>query len=729
MDGNIARRLDLRQGNQYFDAKFAGMVQQTGKDYVDAGIRVLNNSIADFDAATDLVEMLQPVENATNFATIDRNSALCFRHPATFTQMLTLTVFVSQILFGGEQARSVEAQGEDDADKADDINAILAWNDAKISIYLQGLLWVWNALVYNRGIWYEDTDQDVQVTREPVEEDDISKPQVELMRKDGKGPVMRGGKPVMVFQKVQRMRNKRSRSGFFNCVNLVSPYDFICDPAQPVKDFQKGRYAGHRVRITWFELKRRSELEPTDPDYVLPHVVMKIKNTGQNAVTPAPLGGAVGLNTSRTYYERTLRGGGITGGGIGGSGVGAGPGTDGVNKQDGGTVECFELFIRSKPETLLMYPDEEFEIIKLFITSSGEVLSLNVQPNTHDEYPYAVAEGKPNGQRQFSPGWGLACKPIQDRIDNLNNTHAKAQARMGIILIVDDTKCDVSNLLSPDKNGLMIMRKKEGNGAPIDDLVSQIPLTDTTSKYNEEMAMWEKTMETMTGANSYTQGETEDPSQTLGQFDATKIMATGRVSSIARLLSEQGVVPQTRRFVMNFQQFGSDEMMIRIMGKGKDYDPNNPRPRYKVIKKADIQGQFDIIPHDGSLPGADSKIVAAAARTIEAYAGNPALAAAFDTTQPGAIDPLKVFQDLLKKSGLPVEKYAVSLQEAQENAQKALAAQGIVQPGMPGAPVTGSTLTNGAAPPVPIDPNGMPSAAQLPANPTAAPPMLNGRTT
>lgn len=679
--------------------------------------------------------MLQPVDDANAFAKCDRNSALAFRHPAAFTQMHVMTTFLSEILFGGEQARSVEAQKDEDADKADDVNALLAWNDAKISIYLQGWLWVWNAVVYNRGIWYEDTSEDCTVAREPVEEDDITKPMVNL-KDETTGKVVRGddGKPIKVYQKRQRMRNKRTYSGFFNRLSLISPYDFIADPGMPCIRFQEGRYAGHRVMIPWHELKRRSELEPTDPDYVLPATVLKVKNAGQNAVTPSPVGTTLGLNTSRTYYERTMRGGGITAGGIGGSGIGAGAGVDGVNKDDGGTIECFVLYIRAKPKTLEMYDDDEFELIQLLVTTGGDILSVNTQPNTHDQFPYAFAESCPNGHRQFSPGWGLKTKPVQDRIDQLNLTHTKAQARMGNILIVDDTKCDVANLLAPDKNGLMILRKQLGSGAPVADLVAQIPLKDTTENYNDEMAMWEKTMEDMTGANSYTQGQTEDPSQTLGQFDATKQMATGRISSIARILAELGIMPQTRRFFMNFQQFAPEEMEIRIMGKGQDYDPENPPEKFKTIKKIDIAGLFDVVPHDGSLPGADSKVVAAAARTIEAYAGNPALAPAFDVKVPGSIDPIKVFRDLLKKSGLPVEKYAVSLQEAQKNTANAMQAQQM-QAGQ-AAPSGAPTDANQGAspPPAPLPPmlpssnGGIPSASTLPANPSASPVMLNGRT-
>lgn len=680
--------------------------------------------------------MLQPIDSIVgpggNFANVDRNSALCFRDPAGFTNLHVLTTFLAEILFGGEQARSVEAQKEEDSEKADDVNALLAWNDQKQKIYLQGWLWIWNAVVYNRGVWYEDTDQDCEVIREPIEEDDLSKPMVTQKGPDGKLIRDSEGKPIKTYQKRQRMRNKRVFSGFFNRLNIVSPYDFISDPSRSTLTFQEGRYCGHRVMIPWLELKRRSELEPSDNDYVLPHVVLKVKNTGQNAVTPSPVGGTVGLNGTRTYWERTLRGGGVTKGGLGGSGIGAGAGVDGVNKDDGGTVECFVLFIRAKPKALRMYDDDEFEIIKILTTSSGDVLSVQCQPNKHDQFPYAFAESLPNAHMQYTPGWGLKCKPVQDRIDDLNVTHSTAMKRMGNILLVDSAKCDFKNLLTPDKNGLMILRTAEGRACPADEVVKQIPLIDTTANYNEEADRWEKKMEDMTGANSYVQGQESDKESTLGEFDAVRRMATGRVISIARLIAEQGIMPQTMRWVSNLQQFMTESQTIRIMGKDEDFDPEKPGQKWKTIENIDIQGQFDVTPADPSLPGADSKIVAAAARTIEAYAGNPALAPAFDVKIPGSIDPVSVFRYMLKKSGLPIERFAVSQEEAQKNTQNAMqAAQ--MQGGAPAAPGQAPAPAQPAntpplPPALPEDAN-LPSAGILPAMPSAAPPALNGVTT
>lgn len=649
--------------------------------------------------------MYAPVENKEEFSKLDRNRAICFRHPMAFTEMITLTTFIAQILFGGEQARSVEAQGPDDDNAADSVNGLLAWNDSKLSIYQQGFLWLWDCVVYNRGIWYESTAQDVKITKEVVEQDDVTAEMIPALNKDGTQKI-RGGKPLMTFPKIKRFRTKREYSGFWNHLDLVSPYDFVCDPSLPLTRFQEGRFAGHRVMIPWIELKRRSELDPGDDNYVLPEVVDRIKTQKGNATPPAPLGGTQAQNTSRTNYDRQLRG--ATAAGIGGVGSGLVAGSDAVNKDDGGIVECWSMTIRAKPKAIGLYPDdEESELIALLITNQADVLSVNVRTNKHDQFPYAVGEARPNAHRQFGPGWALAIKPVQDRVDELNRVHSQAQARMGNILVVDETKCDVSNLLAPDKNGLLIQRKATGAGAPVDDLVKQIPLTDTTEHYNDEMAMWIQQAETTTGAHAYVQGQTNNEEQTAAQFNGTQQMATGRISSVARLLSSSAIVPQTNRFVENLQQFMDDEQMIRILGKGSDFDPDNPPQKWMLVKKADIQGNYVVVPHDGSLPGADSQVVAAASRAIEAWSTNPQLATAFDPTIPGALDPVRILRELLKKTGLPIEKFSVTRAQAQQNLQSKQMATGMgMQPQM-GAPAA-------VAPPQIPPPAATPALPQIP---------------
>lgn len=668
--------------------------------------------------ATDLCDMYRPVGNSTadqtSFKERDRNSALNFRDPATFEMMVTLTTAVAQILFGGEVARTVEAQDPNHDKSAEAVNGLLAWNDAKEGVYAKGWLWIWDAIVYNRGVWYESEAQEVKIELEEVEEPDIT--QEKEHAKNAKGELrFRKGEPVMEHPKRTRIRRKRVYSGFYNKLDQVSPYDFICDPSMPITRFQESRFAGHRVLIPWIELKRRSELDPSEDAYVLPHIVKKLKTQKGQTTTPPQMGGMIGPNSTRTYYDRQIRG--ATAAGIGGVGSGLVAGSDSVNKDDGGTVECFSMTIRAKPKVLGLYPDdEEEELMTTLITNTADVLSINIRPNQHDQLPYCVGEARPNAHRQFMPGWALACKGPQDRLDDLQDTHTIAQKRMGNILVVDDTKCNVANLFTPDKNGLMILRKAAGSGLPIADLVAQIPLKDTTENYPAEADRYEKKMERLTGAHSQIQGATEDPSQTATQNDNVQQMAEGRLSSMARLLSEIAIRPQTTRQVENFKQFMPDSMMVRILGRGSDFDPDDPQSKFMDVKKADIQHGYDVIAHDGSLPGADAKVVAAATRAIEAWSSNPNLAVAFDSTVPGALDPVRIFRDLLKKSGLPVEKFSVTTQQAQQNLQAKNMAQGAgFQPIQPvGQQQVGA--------PPPVDASGLPSASDLPPTPPATPP-------
>lgn len=719
MDPLISFRLDNGKNNRFFDSVFSNRIKSCARQYIDSGLASLNFYVPDFDCATDLVSMYAPVVDAINYGRLERNDALNFRHPMTFTQMHTLTTYVCQILFGGETARSVDARKDDDQKAVDDINALLAWNDSQLDIYFQGWLWVWASLVFNRGVWFEGNGKDKTVTWEEVEELDFTQEPIPVYKRDGVTPRLRAGKPVTTYPTRTRMRMKRNWSGFKNTLHIVSPYDFISDPQMPVARFQEGRFAGHRVMIPWLELKRRSMLDPHDDEYVIPSVVEKIKTQKGSTTAPAGLGQTQGMNSSRTYYDRMLRGASATG--MGGIGSGLVPGADGINKQDGGVCECFSMTIRQRPRELGMYDDDEASLITMLITNQADVLSVNVLENEHDEFPYCIGEGRPNAHRQFTPGWALAIKPCQDRVDDLNMTHATAQKRMGNILLIDATKCDVSNLLSPDKNGLLIMRTPAGTGVPMDDVVGQIPLKDVTANYNEEMAMWIDTSENVTGVHGYIQGQTEDPSQTATQFDGTQQMAAGRISSIARLLSEMALTKQTRRFVMNFQQYMPDEMMVRIIGKGKDFNPDTPVQKFQTVKKADIQVGFDVVPHDGAMPGANSKIVAAATRAIEAISTNPLLAGLADKTIPGNIDLNEVFIDTLEKSGLPVGEFRITREQAMKNLQaKQLASGQGVQP-MP-QPGADNPPTQAIAAPPPIDASGMPSDSQLPPIPSAAPP-------
>lgn len=741
MDESLALRLNDK--SEHYDSALYTKCARVALDYVQNGLATLNYYLADFDAAYDLANALAGLATGTTAAQFDkleRSATRNFAHPAGATQIDVLATAVSQILFGGETNRRVDARRDEEETKADAANQLLAWNDQQNDSYVDGFLAIKDAIICNRGVQYDYWTDQYEIEKEPVEYD------IPLKQKRKSDPASK---------KVTRWRTVKKKVGGYNKIVNISPYDFVCDPSIPLSRFQEGRYAGHRVLLSWQELKRRSELPVEDYQYVLPEVVKKLKNQrarkGLTQISP----GSQLMSSSRTYFERQRRGNPTPDIGL----------TDKVNKDDGGTIECYVMTIRLRPKTYDIYEDDEDELVEFLLAGESDLLSVNVLTNKHGQFPYAVLEARPNAHMQFAPSIALIIKPLQDQIDSRKWRHEEQIERCGMMFLADPTKCDIESVLQ-DKTRIRqaICRTADGQGVPTEQIIDQIPVKDSTATFPAEMQEIKHDMEEASGAQSQIQGQTEDPSQTLGQYQDVSQMAMGRISTIARNLSSRALVWQTRRILMNLQQFMPDTQTIRITGQSdEEYDPDTPPPKFLTIRRdpppdeivaanesykvasqqaislgqvppepppellhadaTDIQFEFDVSPHDGAMPGTDARAVAAAGRLIEA-AANPAFQPCFDDTIPGNIDPKALLVWTARKAGLPAKNFLITRETAQKNLQAKMAAQGMPQ--MPGAPAQQPPAPTG--PPAPQDATGAPSAAVLPPNPSAAPPQAQGVT-
>lgn len=775
MDKSLGYRLD--SSNAHYDSALFQKCAKAASDYIRDGLKSATYFYSDFDAANDLANALASLPTGTTTTTfdkLDRSSSTAFSHPAGATQITVLATAISQILFGGETNRQVQARKPGEETKADAMNELLAWNDAQQETYKDGYLCIWDSLVFNRGIQYDFWCDQYEVHKEPVKYEIPATPAT-------------NDTAEIPAETITRWKTVRKKVGGFTKIVNISPYDFVSDPTIPLTRFQESRYAGHRVVLSWQELKRRSELPVDDYQYVLPKVVEKLKNMkarrGITAISP----NQALSSTSRSFFERQRRGNPAPEVGT----------SDKVNKDDGGTVECWIITIRMAPKTYGIYEDDELELIEFLIAGESDLLSVNVMTNEHGDYPYMVAEGRPSAHMQFSPSWALIMKPTQNQIDVRKSAHEEQVERCGMLMLADGAKCDIAQMMT-DKTRIrqVILRTEEGEGVPLDLIISQIPIKDSTEGFPAEMEQLVQTMQEASGANAAAQGVTENPDQTATQFSTTQQMALGRISTVARNISAP-FMRQTRRIAMNLAQWMQDEQTILITGKNKDFDPGNPPPKFLTIRRdphtardkaaliaqslpqeiqatlaqpfaaipddqadsdeakallqtvetakdtadqaaismgqtpvpvdpkaylPDIQFGFDVTPRDGSMPGVDQRAVAAASRLIEA-ASNAAFAQVFDPCVAGNFDPKALITYVAEKSGMPVANFRISEETAKKNAQAKLAAQGVPQPGqiLP-TPASQPTLPPPGAPQAPIQPNGIPSAGIVPATTPAAPP-------
>ena len=673
MDRNLARKIE---SNEEFRKKLNKLV----KDYTKLGLDNVEYWTADFDTALDLVMSYAPMKRE-DFEKLERGNPRRFTLPMTATQITTMTTFISQVLFGQNSPHRVEGRGPEDEIPAEFMNQLLRWNAEQQPTYVVGYLWVQDCLTFNRGIFYNSWQPIYRPTIVPVEVEDAA---AEVDPATQKRPVY------------QTFRRTQTVVGGYNKMELVSPYDWFCDPALPLWRYQEGRFAGHKFKISWNDLQRRSKLAPESPAYTLPTAVERLK-TGKRGSASAPsVGGSVtgtGGNPNQTMMSRSA---------FERSKSGSPLGQEKADKTDPGMIDCIELWVTLVPKDYDLHEGEDVSTFQ-FVVGNGEILSVNESTFAHGQFPYSVGEGRPCAQFQFSPGWAFMLKGLQDYIDWLKNRHQEALARtVGNVFIADPSKVDLDDFLDPDKEGLLITLKATAAGQKIGDVIQQVPIKDLTENFNEEMMGFVAYSETVTGATAAMQGQVEgDPSAT--QFAGAQQMSAGRLSAIARVLSVMGLTGQTRQFVSNFQQFLSAAQSVRFRSDRMDLPEELRTLRSVTISRDTIQGEFDIIPHDGTLPGVDAKKVAGITRLLDAAAGFPQVF----SPAPGNLDPRRLIYSGAKASGVDVENFVYTPEALAEATAGVVSSQTGILPQVlpPGTPTT-------AVPPGP-KPAGLPGP-QLP---------------
>lgn len=659
------------------DEKFRKDLLKIVQDYAMHGRVMLDYYMPDFDAAHDIIQCFATLTRK-DYVQLAKGNPRRFTLPITTTHVHTMTTFLAASLFGTNSPHTVDAGTPESEAPARAMNLLLAWNASQqaAGIYQLGWMWIENCLTYNRGVMYDSYTPIIHT--EWVE--------TTVLDEAGQPVLDEAGNPTTKLEK------QATHVASYCKIDLVSPYDFFMDPLVPIHRLQEGRFCAHRFIKSWMEMKNRSLLPKDDPMFVSPAAIERIKSKSSRAAGfTYPAGGSItgaqGVeNTSRTAYERSK----ITT-----------PADARADSKDFGVLDGLEMWVRLVPKEYDIDERTDPVLFQILEANDREVLAVNEAPNTHDQYPYSVGSPRPSPFYQFVPSWVMLLKATQDYVDYLKNRHQEAISRtIGNVFIAKSQFIDIADFEDPDKEGKFITVTPEAGSTPLNDIIRQVPVVDMTANFPKEMQQFISFAEATSGANQGLQGQPAAGTPSATEFASTQQNAGGRLGAIARLLSAQGLVPQTKRFVSNFQQWYDGSMVKKIEGEAL-LDMTEGAPTAITIDSDAIQGQFEFRPHDGTLPGADSKKVAALSRAIQVMPLFPQI------FQPGnsGLNPRKIFIDLFRATGMNPENYRYSQEEIvaaqQAMAAQAAAAAGGVPGGPPGAPA-------GPAPGSPPAPQNMP---------------------
>ncbi len=623
------------------DEEFRKKMVKLIQDYIQNARFTLDYYTSDYDAAHDI---LMTYANLTkkDYAALAKGHCRRYVLPITATHVHTMTAFLAQALFGDQCPHKVDPGTPDSEAPARVMNELLCWNAEQqpMGIFQLGWFMIENTLTYNRGIVYDCYKTRYKWQWEEVPDED----------EEGNPILGDDGQPTTSLKKV-----KKAIGGFCR-LEMVSPYDFYLDQNMPLYRMQEGRFAGHRINLPWNDLQTRSKLPEEDPSYVSPRAVKELKIKPAKSLgypTPGTITGGTGMElVSRTAYERTR--------------INT-PLDSRYDAKDPGVVSVVELWVRVIPKDYDIDDRTEPVLYQIIMGNEREILAMNESVYEHDMFPYSIAEARPSPFYQYSPSWVMILKPIQEYVDYLKNRHMDAVTRtVGNVFLAKSHLIDIQDFEDPDKEGKFINILPEAGSMPISEIIRQVPVVDTTAGFIGEMQTFINFAESTSGASQGLQGSQEGDGGTATAFQGSLAHAQGRLGAIARLISVQAIVPQTKRLVSNLQQFFDGTLIRRIEGSAL-LDMTDGDPTTVEITQDTIQGEFDYRPHDGTLPGPDQRRVAALSRVVETMTTFPQIFA----PGPGNINPKTVYMDLFRISGMQPERYRWSPQDIQIAEQQA----------------------------------------------------------
>ena len=656
------------------DPELGRKLEKVCLDYINAGEYILNYYSTSFNVAHDTFNCYRSL-NKKDIELYDRGCPRFYVMPMTANHISTMTSFITGTLFGSTSPLSVHGRRPEDQQAADLVNQLLRWNNEqqKAGMYQLGYHWVEASLLYNRGVMYESWKEKHELTFEEVDTVVSPKKHTEEKELDANGEET-GETYLLEHPEIRAkvMKKVKKKVGGYNHIEIISPYDFYCDPSLPLYRAQEGRFAGHRSNTSWSNLHIRATRDKESPEYVFPKAVKELRAQKDGSIKDSSIFSNNNNNAndktqmaSRTAYDRT--GGGST----------ASPYMT-TDKNDGGVVEIHELWIRLIPSEYDLGDSDEPELYRLLVGNRKVLLAIEASTYLHDEFPYAIGEPRPSAFYPYAPSWAIMLKPIQDMVDYLKDRHQDAIARtVGNIFIARSQFVDLEDFTNPEKDGMILpITDMAPPSMALDEIVKQVPLTDMTANFYQEMAQLMSFSEQITAASSAMQGDTGNDVSATATVAGME-MASGRLMTVSRLLAVQGILPQVRRFVKNFQQFLDDEIILKIRGNQIEVRPefiaNNPSG-YVSISRDVIEGEFEFSADDITLPGTNTKQVAALSRALETAAQIPGI---FDPADPGALNPKAIFLYLLKSADVPIENFINGQESAAKAAQKQASAKTI----------------------------------------------------
>lgn len=352
----------------------------------------------------------------------------------------------------------------------------------------------------------------------------------------------------------------------------IAPYDFMHDPRVTLRDYQKGEFCVVRCRQGWHRIVRRVEA-----GFFMKDNVNKLKEHVKQS-SPANSDGSDQLERPQFLTELW----------------------DDEEKKHPAGAEFYEFYVdlipsewgvgsTNLPQKWCFSITEDLDLI-LGATPLGAI---------HCQFPIDVLINEIEGYGLYTRGIPEIMEGVQNTVDWLLNTHFfNVRAALNNQFIVDPSKLVIKDVQNSGPGFLWRLRP-EAYGTDLTKMFYQVPVTDVTRSHIADFQTMLGIGERTLGVNDQIMGALNNTGRkTATEVRTTTGFGTNRLKTNTEYMSATGMAPHAQKLVQNSQQYYDAGAKLRRVGSlGMEAGAG-----FINVMPQDIQGFFDLVPVDGTLP-------------------------------------------------------------------------------------------------------------------------------
>ena len=359
-------------------------------------------------------------------------------------------------------------------------------------------------------------------------------------------------------------------------LSVIDPYHYLPDPDVPINQPQSGEYVGWIVRSNITSLLNKEKLS---------HIVFNAQYVKV-------------LRDKRSIYYNYEDSARSSKTGILGSISG--------DKTD--MTDTIYMYIDIVPSDWGLGKSDYPEKWLFAVTADAVVTSAQPIQFNHDKFPVVVNAPEYDGHSLVPISKLEVVQGLQDAINWLYSSHVtNVRKAINDMLIYDPTLINPDDIKNPEPGKLIRMRRVAFGRGVMDEAIKQLDVKDVTQSHLADIGMLMNVSDTVSGAIDIVKGVRRRTSERVSATEASGLMnaALSRLEHDARITALQSHMGLAEFFAEHTIQYMKRDVWVKVTGDissrlGKEFGSGAKIP----VSPSDIRVPYEVIPHDGSIPGA-----------------------------------------------------------------------------------------------------------------------------